>query len=68
MFIPWPKGCDFLDRRGEKQLSRAHAHQTRFNVFLFKLRQCVVPAANGSRFTKLTTVRKVNDCSYFLTF
>ena len=64
------KGCDFPDRSGEKQQAAHYVvrAKTVFNVVLFNLKQCVVPAANGARFTKLTTVRKVNECSDFLTF
>lgn len=64
------KGRDFPDRSGKKQQVAHHIVRVKtvFNVFLFNLKQCVVPAANGARFTKLTTVRKVTDCSYFFTF
>jgi len=62
---------DFRNRRGEKHLRPAQSAPGRLIIFSFFLalnKEVLVPAANGVRFTKLTTVRKVTDGANLFTF
>ena len=43
MLIPWLKVTSRIAAAKNSQVARMRATKTAFNVFLFKLKQCVIP-------------------------